>query len=174
MSSVKKKPLYLVINLLLYIYAYTYIFFQRRNYTRTRRRRLVSSSYVIELTVCVQYLDKQPTGLAMVEVGLFTGFVPIESQLKVLKTDSTKRIGRFEIHRRGIHFFMDHISNARRTCINFDVRQKQKVGNTQPVAVTVYDLNEPSARCSKFYHPHSNSELREITCRSNGECTCRD
>ena len=110
----------------------------------------------------------------MLEVGLYTGFEPVESQLKQLQRDASKHIGRFEIHKRAVQFFFDQVPNNNRLCLEFDVRQVHKVGHTQPVAVTVSDLNEPSARCTNFYHPSLNSKLLKINCRGNGECTCRD
>jgi integrin beta 2 len=109
----------------------------------------------------------------MLEVGLFTGFEPIDTQLRELKHNAMYNIGRYEKHNRAIHFYMDSVHSGRDTCLSFDVRQKQKVGKTQPVAVTMYDLNEPSARCTKFYHPHLNSDLLGIICQK-GDCRCRD
>lgn len=142
---------------------------------RCRRKRSGSvSSYNIEIEACVRYLvPGQSSGMTILEVGLFTGFKAVQADLEKLKQN--KKIQHFETADRLVVLYLEKVSSEQDFCYKFEAQQENRVGNTQPVAVRVYDYYSPDISCTEFYHPKDNSPLLRYFCdQETGQCQCAE
>ncbi|XP_070581805.1 complement C3-like [Ptychodera flava] len=133
------------------------------------------SNYVVNIEVCARYKREGKTSMAIMDVGLFTGFKPIKEDLEKILNDVDSPVQRYEITDRSVIFYVDEISSDEneKVCVKFNAKQEYKVGQIQPVAVNVYDYYSPDNECTKFYHAAQGSPLLSTLCV--GElCVCAE
>lgn len=119
---------------------------------RPRRSTLIASSArVVCVEVCTRYRGGRETGMSVMDVGLFTGYRPVDSDLQLLK--DKRRVDHYEMSQRSVIFYIDEISHKKRQCIKFRAKQVHVVKNLQPARVQVYDYYNPEERCTVFYKP---------------------
>ncbi|KAL8600817.1 hypothetical protein ACOMHN_056475 [Nucella lapillus] len=119
---------------------------------RPRRSALIASSArALCVQVCYRYRGDRETGMSVVDVGLFTGYRPVASDLRLLKERG--RVDHFEMSQRSVIFYIDEISHKKNQCIKFRAKQIHVVKNLQPARVQVYDYYNPEERCTMFYKP---------------------
>lgn len=127
---------------------------------------------IVNVRIRVGYYRNTPTGMAIIDVGIYSGFVPIKDDLDAIVQDN-EYISRYEISQRSVIFYADSIppvDQQPQLEFEFNVRRDIIVGNIQPVAVTVYDYYNPSEECTKFYHPLAGSPLLATVCGDS--CIC--
>ncbi|XP_067661748.1 complement C3-like [Haliotis asinina] len=136
-----------------------------------RARSLVASARVLCIEVCVRYHGNRETGMSVVDVGLFTGYKPVESDLKNL-IDKGK-IQHYEQSQRSVIFYMEEISHKKNECLKFRAKQSHMAENIQPAKVQVYDYYNPDERCTKFYKPdNASGQLANFCDKQRKICQC--
>ncbi|XP_022103653.1 complement C3-like [Acanthaster planci] len=123
--------------------------------------------------VQVSYLRGERTGMAILDVGLFTGYVAVEEDLKQVMENSNGTVQQYEATDRAAIFYLAEISGQEATRIQFRARRKFKVGKIQPVAVRVYDYYNPTEDCVRFLGPKEGSSMLAKLCDDN-TCICAE
>uniref|UniRef100_A0ABM0MSR7 Complement C3-like n=1 Tax=Saccoglossus kowalevskii TaxID=10224 RepID=A0ABM0MSR7_SACKO len=139
---------------------------------RLRRRDNTLSNSVIHLTVTVRYNKPGSTGMAIIDVGLFSGFEPIKTYLEKMKNNEAQ-FQSYDVNKRSVIFYIDQITNQTDVTIEFDIKQVFNVGKVQPVAVKVYDYYSPDVQCTKFYQAEEGSALLDTLCEGY-ICVCAE
>ncbi|KAI0228797.1 hypothetical protein LSAT2_020749, partial [Lamellibrachia satsuma] len=140
---------------------------------RRPRRSTAINNWVINIKVCLQYLGPNATGMAILDVGLFSGFEANKDDLEKLINSAQTTVDRYELTDRAIIFYIESIRNDTPTCVAFKAVRTFVVGRIHPVAVTVYDYYEPSRSATSFYSPDQGSPLLQKICVNN-ECICAE
>lgn len=127
---------------------------------------------IVELTICVRFLENKPAEMSILEVGVLTGYKPVEDDLKMLTDDSQlTKVSNYELTDRSVILYLDEVPNVRPLCFELRTIREIRVGQVQPTAVKIYDYYEPSKACTKFYRPNSNSPMLQKICEGR-QCTC--
>nr|ACF39935.1 alpha2-macroglobulin [Cristaria plicata] len=92
------------------------------------------------LRICVRYALSNVSNMAIVEVKMVSGWIPVKSSVKEL--EATKQIQKFEINPDNVDFYFDEFDSQER-CFAFEVEQSDiEVSNPKPALITVYDYYE--------------------------------
>ncbi|XP_059177543.1 complement C3-like [Physella acuta] len=138
---------------------------------RPRRSTRPYSATVICVETCFRYLGTQTTGMAVVDVGLFTGYVPVIDDLETLKKKG--KIDNYEKSQRSVVLYLNEISNKDTTCVKFRARQEHVADNIQPAKVQVFDYYNPDERCTVFYKANNVSGQLANFCDNRKQiCQC--
>ncbi len=130
--------------------------------------------YLFRYNIKVRYLKEgKATGMAILDVGLYTGFSPLIKDLDKVKRDSDGNIQRYEVTDRSVIFYLNKITNKMET-VTFHARREFNVGKAQPVAIRVYDYYNPTVECVKFTHPQdvSGTSAMLTTLCEGDVCAC--
>uniref|UniRef100_A0A665W6N5 Complement C3-like n=1 Tax=Echeneis naucrates TaxID=173247 RepID=A0A665W6N5_ECHNA len=131
-----------------------------------------------------RFLDRQKDAImAIVDVGMLTGFSVYTNDLDALSKGTSKIISHYDINsplseRGSVILYLDKISHSEKQEISFRIQQDLKGKNLQPAAVTVYEYydhqNKDETHCMKFYHPkREGGELMRL-CSDENRCTCAE
>ncbi|XP_070574483.1 CD109 antigen-like [Ptychodera flava] len=103
----------------------------------------------ISIATCAEYLLGETTGMAVMEVGIPSGFYAETETLTELigATDGLKRA---EQENNKAVFYFNQIG-SKETCITFQVLRSAAVAKAQPATVTVYDYYKPEIRKTSTY-----------------------
>lgn len=126
-----------------------------------------------KMNVCARSLAKNIPGMAILEVGLLTGFRPVQQHLEKLVED--KRVDSYELSQRSVVFYLPTIPADAHACVDFGLRQEFAVGKVHSASVKAYAYYDPAISCTKFYSPDNASPLLKIDCTRAGNsdvCTC--
>ncbi|XP_077982153.1 CD109 antigen-like isoform X2 [Glandiceps talaboti] len=104
----------------------------------------------IEIGACASYLNDGSSGMAVMEVGVPSGFYAIEESLTKLINNGENKLKRTEQEDRKVVFYFDEIG-PEETCVNFPVLRLAAVAKSQPTAVRVYDYYKPEKKGSVMY-----------------------
>uniref|UniRef100_A0A665W556 Complement C3-like n=1 Tax=Echeneis naucrates TaxID=173247 RepID=A0A665W556_ECHNA len=137
-----------------------------------------------KLKIEVMFLDRQKDAImAIVDVGMLTGFSVYTNDLDALSKGTSKIISHYDINsplseRGSVILYLDKISHSEKQEISFRIQQDLKGKNLQPAAVTVYEYydhqNKDETHCMKFYHPkREGGELMRL-CSDENRCTCAE
>nr|AVP12644.1 complement C3-like protein 1 [Littorina littorea] len=139
---------------------------------RARRSALIASSArVLCIEVCTRYRGDRETGMSVIDVGLFTGYKPITSDLHKLKEKG--KVDHYEMSQRSVILYIDEISHEKRHCVKFRTKQVHVVENLQPAKVQVYDYYNPEERCTVFYKPdNASGHLANFCDEQKRICQC--
>lgn len=122
------------------------------------------NEYMLKVNVCIRFLSNKYSEMTIVEAGTFSGFNPIKQDLDQILRDVNNPVDRYEIDKRKIIFYLDHVSHQKPSCITFRIRRDQVVGNTQASVIKVYDYYNNDNACTVTYNPDSNSQLVKEVC----------
>ncbi|XP_071948264.1 complement C3-like [Antedon mediterranea] len=126
--------------------------------------------YRMDITVKYQLEVNGETDMAIVEVGLFTGFTPVQSTLDNLVASVEYPVERYETSDRKVTLYLETLTSEL-TTLPFNVEQTFQMANVQAASVTVFDYYFPEKRCTAFYNPHDDqTELRQA-CEGD-VCVC--
>ncbi|XP_049270288.1 complement C3-like [Rhipicephalus sanguineus] len=123
--------------------------------------------------VQIKSLEDNVTGMAILDVGLMTGFKPITADLDKLVVNRT--VDHYELSQRSVVLYLQTIPADRDVCVEFDLNQEFAVGKLQSSSVKAYAYYNPDISCTKFYAPNSTSPLLKMKCDDPGQsdvCTC--
>lgn len=128
-----------------------------------------------EMKVCARYQEQNGTGMAIIDVGLLTGFKPVEEDLKKLVAD--RHVDYYEVGQRNVIFYLPTIPGDREACVQFELQQEFTVGKLLSSSVKVYAYYQPDISCTKFYLPNTTSPLLKFDCENPSPthsevCTC--
>ncbi|XP_062283436.1 LOW QUALITY PROTEIN: complement C3-like [Scomber scombrus] len=144
--------------------------------------KVLEEETIYKLKIEVMYKGDHDATMTIVDVGLLTGFIFDEKDLKSLSTGRARIISKYEMdtalsERGSLIIYLDKVSHERPQEITFRIHQKLKVGVMQPAAVTVYEYynhgNINQSHCVKFYHPKRTGGYLMRLC-TNDECTCAE
>lgn len=126
----------------------------------------------VRVRVCATYLGEEQTSMAILDVGLYSGFAPVTESLQNL-VGGDGLIERTERSDRSVIFYADHIpvDSANPLCFEFEAVCEIVVGNLQHAAVHVYDYYDPAEECTRFYAPEGTNLLGTL-CSNEGMCSC--
>lgn len=110
--------------------------------------------------------------MAVIEVGLFSGFQPVEKDLEAARKDNPL-LAKYDITEKNVILYFDKIPWEQQTCIKFRIERQHIVYNVQSAVVRVYDYYNPMHSCTQFYGPGLTSPLLKLTCEGN-QCKCAE
>lgn len=110
--------------------------------------------------------------MAVIEVGLFSGFLPVEKDLEAARNDNPL-LAKYDITEKNVILYFDKIPWEQQTCIKFRIERQHIVYNVQSAVVKVYDYYNPMHSCTQFYGPGLTSPLLKLICEGN-QCTCAE
>ncbi|XP_077515454.1 venom factor-like isoform X1 [Amblyomma americanum] len=130
---------------------------------------------IYSMEVCARSLEKKLKGMAILDVGLLTGFNPVLADLDKLVAD--KRVDSYELSQRSVVFYLSTIPSHASVCVEFGLQQEFAVGKLQSGSVKAYAYYDPDISCRKFYSPDSTSPLLKSNCSDDNEghsdvCKC--
>ncbi|XP_074624283.1 complement C3-like isoform X1 [Acropora palmata] len=125
----------------------------------------------LQLKVCARYLKPNVTGMTIMDIGVFSGFIPDEDSLIELMENVKPTVDRFEISDRSVILYVSQISSDIEFCAKFTINRMFHVGTVQPVPVKIYDYYKPDDSCTEFYSPKPRSALLAGVCEE-GHCRC--
>ncbi|XP_038046850.1 complement C3-like isoform X2 [Patiria miniata] len=119
----------------------------------------------------VRYLRGEKTGMAILDVGLYTGYKAVQEDLQTVMDNSGGRVERYEETDHSVVFYFEDIPGLEAIRIQFRAEREFNVGKVQPVAVHVYDYYNPTEECVKFISPKEGSNLLGKLCVED-TCVC--
>ncbi|CAK8698466.1 unnamed protein product [Clavelina lepadiformis] len=136
---------------------------------------------IIKFTLTVAKREGDPTKMTMIEVGLLSGFFPVESTVKRLSAAEFADgiVDRYEISNHNVVFYLKEITTEG-VVLSFDMVQNIPVAKPEPAKINVYDYYEPFIRCGTFYNlPDDLTTLRTTDCDddvnvNNPMCRCAE
>ncbi|KAG7169000.1 Alpha-2-macroglobulin-like 3 [Homarus americanus] len=100
------------------------------------------------ISACAAYhLADAISNMAVIEVNLVSGYVPINPETPHLTNDTARR---YEVEGSKIFIYLEELTE-RETCVVVRVRREIVVENVKPSAVVVYDYYEPQFSVSQDY-----------------------
>ncbi|XP_071948262.1 complement C3-like [Antedon mediterranea] len=118
--------------------------------------------HILTLTTKYRRELNGKTNMAIVDIGLISGYTPVESTLKTLVNSNAVAVDRYEIADRKVVFYLQELTSEF-TVLRFEVVRSFEVLNVQAAQVSVYDYYSPEKKCRKFYNPHDDqTELRQF------------
>ncbi|XP_022108945.1 ophiophagus venom factor-like isoform X2 [Acanthaster planci] len=97
----------------------------------------------------VRYLRGEKSGMAILVVGLFTGYVAVEEDLRRVTANSNGRVQRYETTEHSVVFYFEDVPRLEAVDIQFRAERLFHVGRVQPVAIRVRNFYN-SKECVKF------------------------
>ncbi|KAH6940100.1 hypothetical protein HPB50_024757 [Hyalomma asiaticum] len=125
------------------------------------------------MKVCTRSLQKDVKGMAIIDIGLMTGFKPVIEDLD--KLVKNKIVDKYELSKRNVVLYLQAIPVDKDLCVEFALDQEFAVGKLQSSSVKAYAYYDPDISCTKFYAPNGTSPLLKLKCDDPGQsdvCTC--
>jgi len=83
-------------------------------------------------------------GMVLLQVGLFSGYVPLASSLEAARASAPQLLKRVDVTPRGVTFYLERLAAADGgQCVGFDAVQATVVGNLSAASTTIYDYYAP-------------------------------
>ncbi|KYO35579.1 alpha-2-macroglobulin isoform X2 [Alligator mississippiensis] len=112
-----------------------------------------------DIIISTSYTGKRNvSNMAIVDVQMLSGFVPVKSSWQKLLDDNT--VMQVETKQNHILFYIDSVSRVK-TRISFTVEQELSVFNLKPVPVLIYDYYEPDENAIAKYKMPCNETISE-------------
>ncbi|XP_054012298.1 murinoglobulin-1-like isoform X1 [Hylaeus anthracinus] len=107
---------------------------------------------VQEITACGRYkLADEESNMALLEIGMISGYVPDRASLHTLLGSPTTRVKRFEENNDVVTIYFDKLT-SRKTCISFTVIRENAVDRLEPANVKLYDYYQQELTVSSSYN----------------------
>lgn len=104
-----------------------------------------------KITICARYkMADEESNMALLEVGMISGYVPDRSSLHALLEDPLTKVKRFEEDRGIVMIYFDKLT-GQKTCISFTVTRKDIVDRLEPANVKLYDYYQQELTVSSSY-----------------------
>ncbi|XP_073698015.1 uncharacterized protein [Garra rufa] len=122
--------------------------------------------------------DTTDATMTILDIGLPTGFVVEENDLKELSTGKEGYIQKFDMNkvlseRGSLILYLDKVLRSKSQRIAFRMNKMFDVGLLPPAAVTIYEYYSPDARCTKSYHPDREDGALYRLCKGD-LCYCAE
>jgi len=136
----------------------------------------LTNRLVLLLRVCVYHMSsRRDSEMAVIEVGILSGFKPNEADLKEIMNDVGTPAMKYEISpdRSLVVIYMQYIPFSGPFCLQFRLIRDSLVYNLQSGYIRVYEYYSPTHSCSDFYTPTRLTNLLETKCDLSGQvCQC--
>nr|XP_012137840.1 PREDICTED: alpha-2-macroglobulin-like [Megachile rotundata] len=104
---------------------------------------------ILELQACTRYKGSDGyTNMAILEVSMLTGYVPVRDSLDQLLT--SRKIQKYEIKENKLHLYFEKLIKEV-TCVSLKIRKQIEVYNFKPSNVKVYDYYRPELNAMATY-----------------------
>ncbi|XP_039603965.1 CD109 antigen [Polypterus senegalus] len=149
------------------------IFFNLKSQVASRRRRAADLNEAFELdisvfdslgdidhlylNICTRLIENQytnKTGMAMMEVGLLSGFLVDQD---AIPTDNL--IKKVEVDMQKVNIYLDSL-NTSMICLNIPQRRVFNTAGSQDATVVVYDYYEPGRKSTRTYNSEVMKKLK--------------
>ncbi|XP_066117027.1 complement C4-A [Saccopteryx bilineata] len=145
---------------------------------RSRRRREApkvadEQESRVQYTVCIWRNGQVgPSGMAIADITLLSGFHALRADLEKLTSLSDRYVSHFETEGPHVLLYFDSVPTSRE-CVGFGAVQEVAVGLVQPASATLYDYYNPEHKCSVFYGAPTKSKLLSTLCSAD-VCQCAE
>lgn len=145
---------------------------------RSRRRREAPKvaeepEARVQYSVCIWRNGKVgPTGMAIADITLLSGFHALRADLEKLTSLSDRYVSHFETEGPHVLLYFDSVPTSRE-CVGFGAVQEVAVGLVQPASATLYDYYNPEHKCAVFYGAPTKSKLVSTLCSAD-VCQCAE
>ncbi|XP_030321024.1 alpha-2-macroglobulin-like protein 1 isoform X2 [Calypte anna] len=117
----------------------------------------------LDLHVSVSYVgNRETTNMALVEVEMFSGFIPVKSSVKEL--EKIPLVKKTEIKPDKVTIYLEELGKIPLK-LNFTVEQDAEVQNLKASTVHVYDYYKPDDRTAREYIFPCSSDVSKTTSR---------
>ncbi|XP_037375338.1 complement C4-B-like [Talpa occidentalis] len=150
------------------------LFEGRRNRRRREAPKVAEEQESrVQYTVCIWQNGKLgPSGMAIADITLLSGFNALRADLEKLTSLSDRYVSHFETEGPHILLYFDSVPTSRE-CVGFGAVQEVAVGLVQPASATLYDYYNPEHKCSVFYGAPTKSKLLSTLCSAE-VCQCAE
>ncbi|KAL5005777.1 hypothetical protein ScPMuIL_016935 [Solemya velum] len=131
-----------------------------------------ASKKTVCITAAVRHRGNKVINMAIVDIGLPTGYEADVRNLVKLEEDGT--IDSFEITDRSIIMYLETIPSDESVILKFTASEEYQVGNRQAAQVHVYDYYDPSEQCVSFYSPTGPGDGDIDVMCTNNVCHCAE
>nr|XP_045611842.1 alpha-2-macroglobulin-like [Procambarus clarkii] len=103
------------------------------------------------IEACASYqLPDKTSNMAVIEVNLVSGYMPVKADLKQVVGDGTGLLKRYEVDGYTVTFYVEQLSQED-VCVSFRVTRELEVEDLKPGTLKVYDYYQPELSLSKSY-----------------------
>ncbi|XP_029596132.1 complement C3 [Salmo trutta] len=139
---------------------------------------LKEATETYKLYIDVLFNSDRNATMAILDIGLLTGFEVDFEDLKQLSTGRERYIQKFELdnklsERGSLIIYLNQVSSKLADKVAFRMHKIQDVGLLQPAGVTVYEYYAQENRCVKFYHPMKKDGSLNRLCQDD-VCRCAE
>uniref|UniRef100_A0A6G1SMG7 Complement C3 n=1 Tax=Aceria tosichella TaxID=561515 RepID=A0A6G1SMG7_9ACAR len=135
-----------------------------------------SRRLILLLRVCAHHMSsRRDSEMAVIEVGVLSGFKPNEADLKEILNDIGTPAMKYELSadRSLVILYLKYIPYTGPYCFQFRLVRDSLVYNLQSGYIRVYEYYSPTHSCSNFYTPSRVNNLLETKCDPSGQvCQC--
>ncbi|XP_041473602.1 CD109 antigen-like isoform X2 [Lytechinus variegatus] len=126
---------------------------------------LSSDTDSVELEACARYTGNEGTGMAIMDIGIPSGFYAEENRLQNA-IDEVASATKYEISGQSVIIYLDEIFADSTTCITAHARRSEVVAETKPSMYQVYRYYAPAQRSVQSYSVDalSNTDICQL-CR---------
>ncbi|XP_067305139.1 complement C4-B [Pseudorasbora parva] len=141
--------------------------------SRQRRDTTQNTQNDVVYMVCVRHAQgRNPSGMAIADITLLSGFEAINTDLEKLKDLVDRYVSHYELTRGRVLLYFNEIDEGG-SCIAFGAKQSVPIGLVQPAPATFYDYYEPDRRCSVLYGAPKRNNMVSVLC-SDDVCQCAE
>lgn len=87
--------------------------------------------------------------MAVIEVDLVSGYIPVKDDLKKIVSESPGVIKRYEVDGSKVIFYVEEFVADQKVCLRMRVTRVVEVEGAKPGSATVYDYYKPEFSVSK-------------------------
>lgn len=115
-----------------------------------------------KITTCVRYkMADEESNMALLEIGMISGFIPDKGTLHALLEEPVTRVKRFEEERDSVTMYFDKLTSER-TCISFLVTRENIVEKAEPAIIKLYDYYRQELTFVKSYTFAKTCGMRDV------------
>ncbi|EDV25555.1 uncharacterized protein TRIADDRAFT_55768 [Trichoplax adhaerens] len=109
-----------------------------------------STTEIIYVKSCGRWNSGGTSGMAIMEIGVPSGFSANQNKLREIVKSNTLSIKRYEMSGSHVVLYFDELTNNKK-CVTVMMERTVPVGLLKPVPVKVFDYYEPEKQASAFY-----------------------
>lgn len=116
--------------------------------------------------------DQRPSGMAIVDITMLSGFEPDDTDLDMLSKRSDRYIDEYEFKDGRVLLYLPQVTTDKE-CVIFGAKQVIPIGLIQPASATLYDYYSPLSRCTVYYNAPDQSSVVSKLCQDD-VCECAE
>ncbi|XP_032872066.1 complement C4-like [Amblyraja radiata] len=116
--------------------------------------------------------DQRPSGMAIVDITMLSGFEPDGADLDKLSKLADRYIDSFEFKDGRVLLYLAQVATDK-VCVIFGAKQVIPIGLIQPASATLYDYYNPQSRCTVYYNAPDQSNVVFKLCQDD-VCVCAE